>query len=360
MESEIAVNRLLDRLVGMGAVPEVRDEETGERNHGAIVMEVLEGLRPSVLRFAWMMEKRLRENDHKGGWHGALPQELLGRLQEEVQELDDAVDFVGDPARLGSLASLSSIVWDEASDVANFAMMAAEVRQGPAWLDKAGLGKAWHGKAGLGSVCFGGIAHVAIGTPNPRSKRNLEHYAQDLDKFDRDRRDHLEKHEAQGGVLDMGEETEEARDLWNRMSALLLREPKVTDHAWDAWLAAVSPRMARDGALVLVVPTPHNMTWLERNLDLGRSYRQAGGAAYMRLALAPPGGRRGSIIVSYYGEVPFPSLGRTTARSGVLPFCCPRLGTNGLRGRAVASVEWPPVEKGRSGARHRQQKEVRE
>ena len=65
-----------------------------------------------------------------------------------------------------------------------------------------------------GSVCFGGIAPVAIGTPNPRSKRNLEHYAQDLDKFDRDRRDHLEKHEAQGGVLDMGEETEEARDLW--------------------------------------------------------------------------------------------------------------------------------------------------
>ena len=117
--------------------------------------------------------------------------------------------------------------------------------------------------------------------------KQTEPYAQDLDKFDRDRRDHLEKHETQGGVLDMGEETEEARDLWNRMSALIVCEPKVTDHAWDAWLAGVSPRMARDGALVLVVPTPHGMTWLERNLDLGSSYRQAGGAAYMRLALAP-------------------------------------------------------------------------
>ena len=110
MESEIAVNRLLDRLVGMGAVPDFRDEETGERNHGAIVMGVLEGLRPSVLRFAWMMEKRLRENDHKGGWHGALPQELLGRLQEEVQELDDAVDFV----IANGLGSCASMVWDEA------------------------------------------------------------------------------------------------------------------------------------------------------------------------------------------------------------------------------------------------------
>ena len=78
MENETAVNRLLDQLVGMGALPDVRDEETGERNHGAIVMRVLEGLRPSVLRFAWFMETRLRENDHKGGWIGYWEQDAWG------------------------------------------------------------------------------------------------------------------------------------------------------------------------------------------------------------------------------------------------------------------------------------------
>ena len=52
------------------------------------------------------------------------------------------------------------------------------------------------------------------------------------------------------------------------------------------WLRC--PRVWRGmEALVLVVPTPHNMTWLERNLDLGSTYREAGGAVYMRLALAP-------------------------------------------------------------------------
>ena len=110
---------------------------------------------------------------------------------------------------------------------------------------------------------------------------------QDLDKFERDRRDHLEMHEAVGVPVDMGEDTEEARDLWNRMTAIIIAQPRVTDHAWDAWLARVSPRMGEGGELILLVPTPHNITWLERNLDLLDCYNQAGGTAYLRLVLAP-------------------------------------------------------------------------
>ena len=87
--------------------------------------------------------------------------------------------------------------------------------------------------------------------------------------------------------MDMGEDTEEARDLWNRMTAIIIAQPRVTDHAWDAWLARVSPRMGEGGELILLVPTPHNITWLERNLDLRSCYDQAGGTAYLRLVLAP-------------------------------------------------------------------------
>ena len=54
----------------------------------------------------------------------------------------------------------------------------------------------------------------------------------------------------------------------------------MTDHAWDAWLARVSPRMGESG-LVLLVPTPVGLEWLERNLGeaLLRCYAEVGGGA---------------------------------------------------------------------------------
>ena len=114
-----------------------------------------------------------------------------------------------------------------------------------------------------------------------------EHYTQDLDKFERDRRDHIGMHEAVGVGMDMREDTQEARDLWNRMAALIIARPEVTDLMWDAWLAKVSPRMGKGGELILLVPTAHNITWLERRLDLRSYYSQAGGTAYLRLLLDP-------------------------------------------------------------------------
>ncbi len=72
-------------------------------------------LRPEVLAFALAMEKRLRENDHKGGWHEASDQYLLRRLYEEVIELQWAL---AEPQE--------DNVIREAADVANFSMMLAD------------------------------------------------------------------------------------------------------------------------------------------------------------------------------------------------------------------------------------------
>ena len=69
-------------------------------------------LRPEVRAFAIAMEKKLRQNDDKGGWYGCNPRWLLGRVREEVDELDGAVNHGG-------------CVLSEATDVANFAMMTA-------------------------------------------------------------------------------------------------------------------------------------------------------------------------------------------------------------------------------------------
>jgi NTP pyrophosphatase (non-canonical NTP hydrolase) len=75
-------------------------------------------LRDSVDRFAQQMERKLRANDHRPGWMNDSPEALLRRLREEVDELEAVVKANG-PGVVG-----------EAADVANFAMMIAEV----AWL----------------------------------------------------------------------------------------------------------------------------------------------------------------------------------------------------------------------------------
>jgi NTP pyrophosphatase (non-canonical NTP hydrolase) len=81
------------------------------------------GQRREVLTMALLMEGKLRENDHKTGWKAEDPAWLLERLQEEVDELGDAMREAA--ARPDSAAAKRD-VGREAADVANFAMMIAD------------------------------------------------------------------------------------------------------------------------------------------------------------------------------------------------------------------------------------------
>ncbi len=73
-------------------------------------------LRPEVLAFAHLMEQQLRANDHKPGWKNDRPKPLVDRLREETEELIVAILDHG-PEQIGK----------EAADVANFALMIADV-----------------------------------------------------------------------------------------------------------------------------------------------------------------------------------------------------------------------------------------
>jgi NTP pyrophosphatase (non-canonical NTP hydrolase) len=78
-------------------------------------------VRESVKWFSEQMESKLKENDKKGGWDNCNIYWLIGRLKEETNELLNAVDLHRD---LG--ASKENII-KESADVANFAMMIADI-----------------------------------------------------------------------------------------------------------------------------------------------------------------------------------------------------------------------------------------
>lgn len=87
-------------------------------------------LRPEVAAFAQLMERELRANDHKGGWANEDPRHLYDRLIEEDSELKVALHQYQGRVRRGEggpTADASEIVGSEAADVANFAMMIADV-----------------------------------------------------------------------------------------------------------------------------------------------------------------------------------------------------------------------------------------
>ncbi|MDD5693564.1 MAG: hypothetical protein PHU86_03785 [Patescibacteria group bacterium] len=73
-------------------------------------------LRPSVQRFAQEMERKLKLNDHKGGWMKMTPTEILSDLAKERLELGQAL-AIGD----------SENILEECADNANYLMMLAEV-----------------------------------------------------------------------------------------------------------------------------------------------------------------------------------------------------------------------------------------
>lgn len=74
-------------------------------------------LRPELFAFSSLMESVLRDNDHKGGWEDESADSLLVRLDEERLELQRAVES-NRPSR---------VIARKAADVANFAMMIADV-----------------------------------------------------------------------------------------------------------------------------------------------------------------------------------------------------------------------------------------
>jgi hypothetical protein len=94
-------------------------------------------LRPEVAAFAQLMEAKLRENDHKGHWRGCTTAYLSRRCGNELEELRAMIKRANDwvrentfPSGRGPLISDSTFapeIGREAADVANFAMMLADV-----------------------------------------------------------------------------------------------------------------------------------------------------------------------------------------------------------------------------------------
>ena len=76
-------------------------------------------LRPEVASFAALMEAELRKHDDRPGWKNEDVQWLFSRLKDESTELIKAIHTKG-PISIGR----------EAADVANFAMMIADVYGG--------------------------------------------------------------------------------------------------------------------------------------------------------------------------------------------------------------------------------------
>lgn len=72
--------------------------------------------REAVRFFARNMELELKINDHKGHWSWSSVESLLDRIQDELNELREAVKLNHSP----------SAVLSEAADTANFCMMAAD------------------------------------------------------------------------------------------------------------------------------------------------------------------------------------------------------------------------------------------
>ena len=76
---------------------------------------VLKHIRPDVIRFALAMELKLRKHDDdRNGWANTDINWLFKRLQQEMNELGEAIIFDG---------YFSGLPDEESIDVGNFAMM---------------------------------------------------------------------------------------------------------------------------------------------------------------------------------------------------------------------------------------------
>lgn len=75
-------------------------------------------MRIEVKVFAELMEAQLARHDDRPGWKSESPDYLFSRFLQEVQELHDAM--------LHRFSSRTEVV-EKAANVANFAMMIADV-----------------------------------------------------------------------------------------------------------------------------------------------------------------------------------------------------------------------------------------
>ena len=75
-------------------------------------------VRKEVKEFAEQMEQKLQANDHKGGWRNCTVEELYARLLDEVSELQSELNFPEQD---------SDAIIAECADIANFAMMVADI-----------------------------------------------------------------------------------------------------------------------------------------------------------------------------------------------------------------------------------------
>lgn len=78
--------------------------------------------RHEVRAFARLMEKKLRKHDDRPGWKDETRGWLLSRLRDETEELHRAIHKPDHGQPLDS-----ELIGREAADVANFAMMIADV-----------------------------------------------------------------------------------------------------------------------------------------------------------------------------------------------------------------------------------------
>jgi len=76
-----------------------------------------------VRKLASLMEEQLQRNDHKGkeGWRDERGAWLMAKLIEEVHELFQTTENESIP-----LSQVAAVVWQEAADIANVAMMVAD------------------------------------------------------------------------------------------------------------------------------------------------------------------------------------------------------------------------------------------
>jgi hypothetical protein len=83
--------------------------------------------RVEILSFAFVMERKLKENDHKGGWEDSDTDWLIKRIADERNELKRAYDkYLNSDELHPNIDALIQRIIDEAADVANFAMMVAD------------------------------------------------------------------------------------------------------------------------------------------------------------------------------------------------------------------------------------------
>ncbi len=93
---------------------------------------VLPAVRVEVQWFASKMEEKLALNDHKTGWKDCEVDMLIDRMQEEIDELKNAwwkrKNDWGRSAGEGFMfVATNEELIKECADVANFAMMVADV-----------------------------------------------------------------------------------------------------------------------------------------------------------------------------------------------------------------------------------------